>query len=263
MSDYEAAEIVPDGVRTHDGLIAEIKEMIAGPENGFKEYKPGGAFPGLRPPGRKEGRAAKKQYSLVMAEDTGVELGQPSTQSASLFLWTCDDGAVPEGIWIAAPEFKAMKGRPVPYAQVVVAQMRPGIDPAEAGVRSLMTLTNRIPGCMTRSLQGRIWIRIHRDLVDAGFGLPDIGRALFSVYRDEAREAVAAAGVVLIADRPDLVARIERLQAMARVINGENRKLRLEEDGALECDDLNCGTCNEKPYCDTLREVLIVRRRKK
>lgn len=95
-----------------------------------------------------------------------------------------------------------------------------------------------------------------------GFSLPDIGELMLSAYREEARDTVARACVVLIADNPELVAQVEKIQAMARVINGENRKLQVEEDGSMSCEDLNCGSCGEKQFCDTLREVITSRRNK-
>lgn len=263
MSGAGAVMDIPAGIRPHDGLISMVREMIDDPRNGFREYRPAGLAPGGGPGRRAQGPHAGRNYSLVLAEETAVELGAPSERSASLYLWTDEEGSVPEGIWIAGPELPRIAGCSVSYAQIVMVQVRPGADPLDRGPRGLMNLTNRIPGCMTRCLQGRIWMRIHRDLLARGFSLADIGETILSLYRDEARNSIARAGVVIAAGDPDLVSKIGKIQAMARVINGENRKLQMEEDGSLSCDELNCASCGEKAFCDVLRDVISARRRKK
>ncbi len=262
MTGFGAVRDINDGIRSHDGLISMVREMIDDPRNCFMDHRHAGLLPGGPPERRDYGPPAGKNSSLVLAEDTAVELGAPSMRSVSLFLWSAEENAVPAGIWTAGPELSLIRGRSVSYAQIVMARVRPGADPIDGSLRGLMNLTNRVAGLMTRSLQGRIWIRIHDRLLAGGFSLADIGERILSIYCDEAGGLISRIGVVIVADDENLVAQAAKIQATARVINGENAKLRMEEDGSMSCEDLDCSSCGEKRFCDTLRDVISARREK-
>jgi CO dehydrogenase/acetyl-CoA synthase beta subunit len=254
----ETQEDAPIGVMGHDGQIAMVRDMIEACPSPFRRgmvapLRDGKPFPG------RDADTGCGRMALVLAEDAAVELGAPSQRSVNLFLWSRDVELIPEGLWLAGPDCADLKGQSVSYAQVVMAGLKPGIDPLDASLENLMNLTNRIAGFMTRSLQGRIWIRIHRDLAGRGFSLVDVGGAMASAYAREASGTVEKLGIVLVAHEPDLVSRLQKIQARARVINGENRKLQLEADGSFSCDDLNCSSCDEKTYCDVLRELIVKR----
>ncbi|MDD5711431.1 MAG: hypothetical protein PHY31_01585 [Smithellaceae bacterium] len=66
--------------------------------------------------------------------------------------------------------------------------------------------------------------------------------------------------ILVAADRPDLVKDLLSIHNRARVIYGENKKLALEADGTISCEDLNCESCSEKEACDTIRDVIVRRR---
>ncbi|MBW2527774.1 MAG: hypothetical protein JRI23_26575 [Deltaproteobacteria bacterium] len=44
---------------------------------------------------------------------------------------------------------------------------------------------------------------------------------------------------------------------------GHHKKLSLGVDGELECSDLDCDSCDEQEVCDSLRDVIIKRRRRR
>ena len=47
----------------------------------------------------------------------------------------------------------------------------------------------------------------------------------------------------------------------ARVLAGQHKKLVLAADGGVDCLDLNCEACDERALCDSLRDVIVRRRR--
>ena len=55
-------------------------------------------------------------------------------------------------------------------------------------------------------------------------------------------------------------------EELERVILGQKQPERvhlveLGIDGEVECSELNCETCAEKPVCDSLRDIVIKRRK--
>ncbi len=201
-----------------------------------------------------------KKASVVTAEDTAIELGSPLHQTVSTLLWTKKRGLIGNAIRTAGSDLSVLKKSPISFAQVVMVELDRDFDPTGPNIQTLSNLTNRIPGYMTRSIPGKIWIRIHRDLMAKGFSLYSLGQCLAQAYR-ESISGLRSIEIVLVADAPGLVECFVPIHNRSRIIYGENKKLALEADGTISCEDLNCNDCDEKPACDTIRDV-IVRRRK-
>ena len=112
---------------------------------------------------------------------------------------------------------------------------------------------------MTRSMPGRIWIRVHKDLIQEGFSLEDAGNLILRAYNESPHKGIMRIAVVIVADHQELVSRFEKIVAMARVINGEHEKLRWQDDGLFTCDELNCDSCGERESCSLLQELIVKR----
>ncbi len=59
---------------------------------------------------------------------------------------------------------------------------------------------------------------------------------------------------------------VEELEGIGLEAKGKSlsiRKLTRAEDGNYECEDLSCDECPEKPACDTIREVMVIRKKGK
>ncbi|HOO71740.1 MAG TPA: hypothetical protein PK926_08250 [Spirochaetota bacterium] len=244
-----------------EALITRVSEMATDPQGPFRKRSCTGAFDcGRVFYGNDFSR--QRNVPLVLAEDTGLELGAPSSGSVSLFLSTGEEGIVPEGMWLAGPDFKDIRGQSVSYAQVVMARVSPGFAPPDLNLRALMNLTSSIPGCMTRCNRGRIWIRLHRDLVEGGFSLADLGGALVSAYR-RSECMVSDPAVLLVAGDDKTVSRLRKIQAMAEAINAESGRLRQEREGFIDCDELNCSSCTEQEFCGLLQKLISKRGKKR
>ena len=250
------AAVMSRDIQDHELLISSVSDIISDPCFGFQKCETpsdGSGWNCTDQPGK------RKRSNLVLADDTGIELGPPSEKSASAFLWTTRRGVVPDGIWIAGNDFSRMQGRSVPFAQLVMVELVPDADPMEPGMRTLMNMTNRVAGYMTRSMPGRIWIRVHKDLIQEGFSLEDAGNLILRAYNESPHKGIMRIAVVIVADHQELVSRFEKIVAMARVINGENEKLRWQDDGLFACDELNCDSCGEREFCSLLRELIVKR----
>ncbi|MFA5323984.1 MAG: hypothetical protein WC373_15030 [Smithella sp.] len=240
-------------------LIKQVTQMVRDQRWGFSRHLPDNGEEarriGFLPKGEKAGRAA-----IVTADNTALELGSPRHPTVSALLWTKHKELLSTAIWTAGKDFSQIKESPVSFAQVVMVELETDFDPTGPNIQTLSNLTNRIPGYMTRSIPGKIWIRIHRDLLTRGFSLHSLGQCLVQAYR-EAIPGLRNIEMVLSADNAELVELLVPIHNRARIIYGENKKLALEADGTISCEDLDCENCAEKSACDTLRDVIVKRRK--
>jgi hypothetical protein len=242
----------------HADLIRRIQEMLGG----FEVLAPGDAAAvdalGYEP-------RRKRQATVVLAGDTALELGAPGTTSVCRALWTRTPGLVTDRVYVlgeiagggpvAAPAVASSS-----FLLLALVELPEGLDPLESALPGLLHLTHRLPWVMTRALPGRLWIRVHRRAAGA-FSLPAFARAVRAAHVAEL-PGVARVDVVIAAGDDARIRAFEPLAAAAGVVVGEHRRLRWEEDGEISCSDLDCRTCDEKPVCDTIREVIAFRRRK-
>ena len=49
----------------------------------------------------------------------------------------------------------------------------------------------------------------------------------------------------------------------SKILLGKNKKLVLVGDGEYECTDLDCDDCDEQETCDDVRDIVILRRKRK
>lgn len=201
---------------------------------------------------------------VILAEDTAVELGHPSTASLSTVLVTWHPGLVRPGrITRVGPDLDGLSaGGPKPFAQVVMLEVRAGGEPDPFALDNAQYLLHRLPGYAVRSVPGKLWIRVSRKGRQAGLTLGTVGAALIAAYTADFEEIRAAEVVFVTSSRSDVEA-LSDVAVEARILSGRHKKLYLGADGGVECRELSCDTCEEKPVCDNLRDIVIQRRARK
>ncbi|MFH1540167.1 MAG: hypothetical protein ABIH66_14525 [bacterium] len=206
----------------------------------------------------------KGKPEVILSEDTAVELGHPSTASKHILLVTFQSELINNGrISIVGPNLDALDGsKKHPFAQVIMIAAYPGRAPDPFELDNAQFLMHRLPGYMVRSVPGRLWVRIS----DAGrakeLTLKTVGSALIAAYMGDF-EGVAGAEVVFVTSSDEDVETLSRVATEAEILSGRHKKLVLGVDGEVECTELNCDTCDEQETCDSLRDVVIKRRKRR
>lgn len=204
--------------------------------------------------------AKKKTAFIVTESDTALEIGSPSHVSSSAVLWTNEKEIRTDSIHILGPELHEMGKGPAAIAVTVITNPGAGIDPMAPDFNSAKNLSNKIPGFMTRSIPGKLWIRISHGLMKKSFTLVSLGQCLIFAYRD-AFPDINGVKVVIVSQLPDMIRSMESIHKRAAAVQGENTRLRLEADGTLSCPDLDCPACEDKPVCDVIREAIRKKKR--
>ena len=204
----------------------------------------------------------KGKPEIIVKEDVARELGHPSTASRAMVLLTFQPEKVCHGqISILGPDVDAMVGgEGYPLAQVVILAIDPDQVPDPYEMENTQFLMNRLPGYMVRSVPGKLWVRISKKGRTAGLTLKAVGSALIAAYVNDFKGVEKAEIIFVTRDKRDVDA-LGPVAAEADILAGRHKKLVLGLDGEVECTELNCETCEEKPVCDDLRDIVIKRRR--
>jgi CO dehydrogenase/acetyl-CoA synthase beta subunit len=204
----------------------------------------------------------KANADVILSDDTAVELGHPSTVSHAIVLSSYQPELIRHGqISIVGPDLDEIeRGDRRPFGQVVMLGLRPGEAADPFGIDNAQYLIRRLPGYMVRSVPGRLWARISYEARESGLTLETVGSALIAAYTRDF-PAVEKAEVAFVTSCQEDVESLAEIANEAKILSGKHKKLVLGVDGEVECMDLNCEACDDKPICDDLRDIVIKRRR--
>jgi CO dehydrogenase/acetyl-CoA synthase beta subunit len=202
---------------------------------------------------RKKGKA-----DVILAEEVAVELGHPSTPSQAIVLSSYQPELVHHGrISIVGPDVDEIERTSrCPFGQVVMLAFRQGEAPDPFEIDTTQYLIRRLPGYMVRSVPGRLWARISRKARQAGLTMKTVGSALIAAYTSDF-EAVERVEVSFVTSCGEDVEALAGIANEAGILAGKHKKLVLGADGEVECTKLDCESCDDKPVCDNLRDIVI------
>lgn len=194
--------------------------------------------------------------SVVLAQDTAVELGSPSEESVSFLIWHEDPARVRDGlITLIGPDLGDGAGKGLPFGKVVLVCAE-GFNEENSydlyreldGVRYELDLK----GYMMRAVSQyrREWSRVSAGAVKDGFSFGVLGGSLIDAIRR--KEYVRAVEVVFItASRGDVAALAPIADGAMRIIGALNKMLQ-----ELEFD---CDTCGNVDVCSDVAELRSMR----
>lgn len=200
---------------------------------------------------------------MIFKEDTFVELGNPVNGSASVVLWTRQAELVRDGlITRIGPDIPASEGRSLPFGQVILlgGSRLEGKDLGR--LERASSPSSLLEGYMIRHVPRKLWSRVSRGAAARGFCFETLGRALMARYKETFPLLESVEILFVTSSKAD----VEELEAIGLQAKGKAlsiRKLTRTEEGIYECDELNCNECPEKEICDTIREVLVIRKKGK
>ena len=240
------------GPKDHSTLIAELHHL-----SGEFTTHPYGDKRSLKALGFNPNQ--ERVSSVVLKEETALELGAPGLLSVSRAFITRDPSIVRDRLHVVELSPHRTGSESLSLLHVAVLHFPDTMDINDQGPVRLMNLTNRLPRVMTRSIPGRLWVRVHKKLIKK-FSLYGWGQVIRAAYEAHYPQ-VDKIDLFLAAGDDALIGRFAPLAGAAGVIAGENRKLRWEQDGVIACNDLDCAVCDEQVACDTIRQVVTFRRR--
>jgi CO dehydrogenase/acetyl-CoA synthase beta subunit len=201
--------------------------------------------------------------SVILKEDTFVELGNPVNGSASMVLWTRQMELVQDGrITRIGPDVQEAEGQSLPFGQVILLGGSRLEEKDLAKLERASNLSSLLEGYMIRHVPRKLWSRVSRDAAAKGFCFETLGRALMAHYL-KTFPLLQAVEILFVTSSKAHVEELEGIGLQAKGKSLSIRKLTRAEDGTYECDELTCDDCPEKPTCDSIRDVLVIRKKGK
>jgi CO dehydrogenase/acetyl-CoA synthase beta subunit len=198
-----------------------------------------------------------EQVSLVLKDDTALELGATGRASLSLLLWTEREGLLREdSVCLIGPDLPQESADAVPFAQLVL--VRGGFPDEYDAYRDLRDVVydTRAAGISTRIWPDRsqIWCRVSRQAMRDGFTLVKYGNSLLGRLRET--EAVRGAEIVFITGDQ---ASLDRLRPAAEKAQDTVEALiKMYEEMNFDCE-----TCEYVEVCEEVVELKQIRERLK
>lgn len=201
--------------------------------------------------------------TVILKEDTFVELGNPVKGSASMVLWTRQSELIQDGmITRLGPDVPEAQGQSLPFGQVILLGGSRLEEKDMARLERASNLSSLLEGYMIRHVPRKLWSRVSQDAAAKGFNLETLGRGIMAHYKRTFPLLERVEILFVTSSKTD----VEELEGIGLQAKGKSlaiRKLSRTEEGVYECDDLSCDDCPEKPACDSIREVLVIRKKGK
>ena len=244
-----------------DECIREIRAWFRQKENAGKSRSFAAKTPG--PASEKNDRrvAKKKGSGIIFKEDTRLELGHPSEGSCSATLATNDSGLIEDGrITLVGPDIGETDLEKLPFAPIAIAASDENLEDACSAIDRVLHSSAQADGYMLRSAPNMIWARVSKQAADSGFSLRELGTRLLGSVRDNC-EGVGQMEIFFVTSAREDIDELNEIVAPARSQLLKLQAFGRAEDGAYECDtSLDCAVCPEKTVCDTIRDVITIRK---
>ncbi len=196
-----------------------------------------------------------EKQSLVLKDDTAVELGNPGLASIFTLLWTDHDDLIsPDTAFLVGPDLAEESSGSLPFAQIILVKGSfPDEYDAYRDLRDVIYET-RLEGVSTRFWPDRyqIWCRVSRKALEDGFNLNRYGQTLLKKLRRV--EGVEASQVIFVTrDRSE----VELLKPLAEKTQDIVEALiKMYEEMNFDCD-----TCEYLEVCEEVVELRKIRER--
>lgn len=200
--------------------------------------------------------------NVILKEDTFVELGNPSVASCSFVIWSDVLSCVADGrITLIGTDIQESQGKSLPFGQVIIVGGTELKEEHYLNLERTQYTSDQIDGYMIRSVPRRVWSRVSHEAAGKDFSFETLGRALMAIFRWK-HPLVQAAEVLFVTSSKEDVNQLDNIATGVRKFSGELRKLVRQDDGTYDCTEYSCVTCDEQAVCDSIREWVILRRKK-
>jgi CO dehydrogenase/acetyl-CoA synthase beta subunit len=190
-----------------------------------------------------------------------LELGHPSAGSCAAVLATCETSLVEGGrITLVGPDVGETSEQRLCFAQITISHCEGSPEETCPTMDRILHASAQIEGYMLRSVPNMIWARVSKEALRSGFSLRDLGSTLIGSLNSKCPGVIGSDIFFVTSGRED----IDELNSIVNPARDKLRKIQTfgrNEDGSYECDtSLDCTECPEKPVCDTIRDVIKIRK---
>ncbi len=232
----------------------------------------------------------KESSGVILREDTFIELGNPEMGSCSILLYTDKPAMLNDGrITLIGPDINdsgvnnlsfdeiviigSLHGndkdiveleslsrnknatQSFPFGQIIMLGGKELTEKDFESLRETLIIGDQIEGYRVRSFSENIWSRVSKQAVAKGFNFETLGKALMIIFKT-AHPKIESMEVGFVTTNKDDISILKeyskQILKTSKEIVKENWKIKGYD---IECSS-DCNTCDDKPVCDDIREVL-------
>jgi CO dehydrogenase/acetyl-CoA synthase beta subunit len=217
---------------------------------------------------------AEDQVSLVLTEDTHLELGNNSTASCRLLVPIEDSAPINDGkMTLVGPDISMNleEKTTLPFAQIVFIQCQRPITPdLYRKIRLHLSVFNIINGFMIRAVPRKFWIRISGDLIKKDFNFETLAKFLVFHMKKKFLE-IEKIELIFITTAEDKIEDLEKISSHIQELYADTKlrkKLKEIESGNIpsdiddekkrfDCDyEWSCNECEYNEVCDEIIDII-------
>ncbi|MDD4603980.1 MAG: hypothetical protein PHF97_09270 [Bacteroidales bacterium] len=195
------------------------------------------------------------QQGIILREDTFAELGSPESGSCSMTLMTSDLSRIHDGRITLIGDDIGESQKELPLGRLVFIGGRNLMRKDYENLANSLIIGDRIEGYMERTTSQFVWCRISRNAGNRGFTMFSLGQALIALVKSTNPKIETVEVYFITTNKKDLSGFEEyalQVRKIARELIKDNWKIRGYE---IDCES-DCNTCDDKPICDDIREML-------
>jgi CO dehydrogenase/acetyl-CoA synthase beta subunit len=198
--------------------------------------------------------------SIVLSEDTWLELGSPGTKSTAPALVTENLDLVDDGvITLIGPDIPEAQGT-LPFAQILLIASK-GLKDEDYRKINTFQYELELAGYMIKAVPSSltIWSRVSKDSAARGLCFEILGRAIIESYKSQFD--ISSLEILFVCSSQEDVADLDHLHAkVTRIIAAMNKMIEETEFDCSSCEYLD--VCGDVRQLGALRERLMAERQK-
>lgn len=195
----------------------------------------------------------KDTATIVLTEDTWLELGHPGTSSLAPVLVTEHTDRVCDGaITLIGPDIPETQGS-LPFAQILLIASDEIQDENYQKINTFQ-YELELKGYMIKAVPSSLalWSRISKDSADEGLSFEILGNAIIAGYRSEFR--ISSMEVIFVTSSGEDVEELKDLRRkITRIISAMNKM--------MEEMSFDCSSCEYLDVCGDVRKLGALRDR--
>jgi CO dehydrogenase/acetyl-CoA synthase beta subunit len=191
--------------------------------------------------------------TIVLSEDTWLELGNPNTKSTAPVLVTESLDLVSDGaITLIGPDIPEVRGS-LPFAQVLLIASNELHDEDYRKINSFQ-YELELEGYMIKAIPSSltIWSRVSKESAGKGFSFEILGKAIIERYKSAF--SIPSIEIVFVTSSKEDVEELEDLhQKVKRIISAMNKM--------IQEMSFDCSSCEYLDVCGDVRQLGALRDR--
>jgi CO dehydrogenase/acetyl-CoA synthase beta subunit len=180
-------------------------------------------------------------------------------------MWTTDSSLVHDGrVTLVGPDVGEAGTKTLPLGQVLIVGGKALGKEDQTVLEQKQHISNLVEGYMVKSSPGRVWSRVSRGAAEKGFDFEMLGKALIAIFKTELPK-IESVEVLFVTSGKEEMQQLEKIAGQVRVLGKAFRRDAWRAKGydLVDCTmGTDCSSCDEKPTCDDIRDVVKIRKRR-